>query len=150
MAIEQEMLSFIRNNQNALRADLYKGLQDAINTGDTDATAVGMRYIIPSSFTGGPRNMIQHYHDAMAICRTIGFLDLFITFTCNPSRPDIQQQLSRLPGQCTEDRPNIVARVFHIRLRQLMEDLKKNNFFDRVIARIQTQVSAYCSFNIYS
>ena len=69
--------------------------------------------------------MIQHYQDAMAIYRTIGFPDLFITFTCNPSWPEIQQQLSRLPGQRTDDRPYIVARVFHIRPKQLMEGPQK-------------------------
>ena len=95
--------------------------------------------------------MIQPYQDAMGICRTIGFPHLFITFTCNPSWPEIQQQLSRFPGQRTDDRPDIVAGVFHIRLKQLLEDLpQKNNFFNRVIAGIQTQVLAYCNFNIYS
>ncbi|MBN8138620.1 hypothetical protein J0J21_23110, partial [Vibrio vulnificus] len=40
--------------------------------------------ILPSSFTGGPRYMMEHYHDAMSICRFYGHPDLFITFTCNP------------------------------------------------------------------
>lgn len=33
--------------------------------------------------------MIQHYQDAMAICRVKGPPDLFITFTCNPKWIDI-------------------------------------------------------------
>ena len=41
-AIEQERHSFIGNNQNALRTDLYKGLQDAVNAGDMDAIVVGV------------------------------------------------------------------------------------------------------------
>ncbi|KAL0306165.1 UNVERIFIED_CONTAM: hypothetical protein Sradi_6033800 [Sesamum radiatum] len=70
-----------------MRADLYQGLEDAVVAGDTDASAVGRRIVLPSSFTGGPRNMMQHYQDAMAICRTIGTPDFFITFTCNPNWP---------------------------------------------------------------
>ena len=57
---------------------------DAILGGDTDATTIGKRVILPSSFTGGPRYMAQNYQVAMAICRWAGYPDLFITFTCNP------------------------------------------------------------------
>lgn len=52
-AIEQDRLNFIRCNQNKLRTDLYRGLQDAAIVGDADAATVGRRFILPSSFTGG-------------------------------------------------------------------------------------------------
>ncbi|XP_028085778.1 uncharacterized protein LOC114286752 [Camellia sinensis] len=79
--------------------DLYQGIEDAVVAGDVDASAVGRRFVLPSSFSGGPRSMIQRYQDAMAICRTIGAPDLFITFTCNPIWPEIKVDLPRLPNQ---------------------------------------------------
>jgi hypothetical protein len=47
--------------------------------------------------------MIENYQDAMAICRWAGYLDLFITFTCNAKWPEIKIFLSMNPGQKTED-----------------------------------------------
>lgn len=78
--------------------------------------------------------MIQHYQDAMAICRAKGPPDLFITFTCNPNWIEIQSELARIIGQRPDDRPNIVARVFHIKLKQLQSDLTKKNIFGGIIA----------------
>ena len=46
-------------------------------------------FLIPSSFTGGPRHMKQLYQDAMSVIRTYGKPDLFITFTFNPTCPEI-------------------------------------------------------------
>jgi hypothetical protein len=45
---------------------------------------------LPSSFTGGPRQMHKLYQDGMAIVRVFGKPDLFITITCNPKWPEIQ------------------------------------------------------------
>jgi len=41
-------------------------LQDAMYSGDS-TTNVGQRIILPSSFTGGPRQMHKLYQDGMAI-----------------------------------------------------------------------------------
>ena len=30
--------------------------------------AIGRRIVLPSTFTGGPRYMIQNYQDVMALC----------------------------------------------------------------------------------
>jgi hypothetical protein len=68
-AIEQSRLKYLRLNKKKLRADLYQGLQDAIAVGDNSAAAIGQRIILPSSFTVGPRHMVQNYQNAMAICR---------------------------------------------------------------------------------
>ena len=59
--------------------------------------------------------MMQHYQDAIAICRAMGPPDFFVTFTCNPSWPKIVNEL--IPGQRSEDRLNLITRVFKIKLR---------------------------------
>ena len=50
-----------------LRLELYYGLKDAVLRGDTNPITVGKRIVLPSSFTGSPRYMVQNYQDAMAI-----------------------------------------------------------------------------------
>jgi hypothetical protein len=92
-AIEQNRLKYLRLNQKKLRVDLYQGLQDAIAAGDSSATAIGHRIILPSSFTIGPRHMVQNYQDAMVICRWASCPDAFVTFTCNPQWLEIRRAL---------------------------------------------------------
>ena len=43
--------------------------------------------------------------------------------TCNPNWAEIQAQLP--VGYKAEDRPDIVARVFHLKLKEFIEDVKK-------------------------
>lgn len=65
--IESSRLTYIRTHQKELRAEMYKGLSEAILRGESDPSTTGRRIILPSSFTGGARYMIQNYQDAMAI-----------------------------------------------------------------------------------
>ncbi|KAK4275656.1 hypothetical protein QN277_018697 [Acacia crassicarpa] len=66
--VESDRLNYIRMHQKELRVDLYSGISDAVTRGETDPSSVGRRVILPSSFTGGARYMIQNYQDAIAIC----------------------------------------------------------------------------------
>ncbi|PIA31358.1 hypothetical protein AQUCO_05000027v1 [Aquilegia coerulea] len=101
-----------------------------------------IRLVLPSSFTGGPRYMVQNYQDAVAICRWAGSPDLFITFTCNSKWPEIEKYLELISGQKPDDRPDIVSRVFKIKLEQLMDDFCENHYFGRVKADIDRIISA--------
>ncbi|XP_074278200.1 uncharacterized protein LOC141601796 [Silene latifolia] len=56
--------------------------------------------------------------------------DLFITFTCNPKWPEITRFV-RNRGLNPEDRPNILSRIFKIKLEELMIDLKERHIFGR-------------------
>lgn len=60
--------------------------------------------------------MQQNYQDAMAICRVFGNPDLFITFTCNAKWKEFKAVGDLIPGQKIEDRPEVVARVFKMKL----------------------------------
>jgi hypothetical protein len=113
--IEQERLNYLRLNQSSLRSELYKGVADAIHIGDSSSDTIGRRIILPSSFNGGPRQMYQLYQDAMSIVSHFGKPDLFITFTCNPKWQEITREL--MPHQSAADRPDLTARVFHIKLQ---------------------------------
>ena len=81
----KQRLQFLQHEQNALHADCYQDLRDAIVDGDGDPSNVGCRIILPSTFIGGPRYMHECQQDAMTYVRKYGHPDLFITMTCNPN-----------------------------------------------------------------
>ncbi|CAN7011743.1 unnamed protein product, partial [Brassica oleracea var. botrytis] len=128
-AIEEDRLRWARNNQDVLRAELYSNVLDAVSKGDTDAKIIGQRFIQPPSFTGGPRYLVEKYHDAMAICREYGNPDLFITMTANPNWREIKEHIERYGGDSPNDRPDIECRVFKMKLDQLLKDFKEGTFF---------------------
>ena len=68
--------------------------------------------------------------DTMTVCKWYGFPDLFITFTCNPNWPEVQRFLSERKRRL-EARPDIIDRVFQIKLKELMTDIRDRNMFDR-------------------
>jgi hypothetical protein len=70
----------------------------------------------------------------MAICRSFGLPSYFITFTCNPNWPYIQAEL--ILGQTATDRPDLVTRVFRMKLLVLMKDLMKDEVFGLTVAQI--------------
>ena len=125
--IETERLNFIRLNQKKLRAEQYIHLKDAIDKNDTNLNEIGQAVILPSSFTGGPRYMHERTQDAMTYVRHYGRPDLFITFTCNPKWTDITNVL--LPRQKPHDRHDLISRVFHLKIRKMMDLLTKSNIF---------------------
>jgi hypothetical protein len=89
--------------------------------------------ILPSSFQGGERTMGQLYQDAMARVRKFGKPDLFVTFTCNPKWKEITDAL--LSRQTAKDRPDLVTRVFNLKLDALLKDIK-DGVLGNVIAKI--------------
>ncbi|XP_047949496.1 uncharacterized protein LOC125195385 [Salvia hispanica] len=135
--VETGRLLFVRTQQKKMRAEMYSGLAEAVLRGDTDGSMHGKRIILPSSFIGGARYMIQNYQDAMAICRWVGYPSLFITFTCNPKWPEIVRFLSSR-GLKSDDRPDIVCRIFKVKLDSFVRDLKTKNFFGAVKAVVYT------------
>ena len=71
--------------------------------------------ILPSTFQGSPRAMHHNYQDAMAMISKYGKPDLFLTFTCNPKWAEITKNLR--PGEKTFERPDLVSRVFNMKLK---------------------------------
>ena len=51
---DQNRLNYRRYHQQDIRASLCSGLEDAL-ANDTDLDDIGQRFILPSSYTGGPR-----------------------------------------------------------------------------------------------
>ncbi|XP_072094140.1 uncharacterized protein [Arachis hypogaea] len=59
--VESERLKFFRCKQPQLRVDKYKYLHESLINRDVDAARLGKRIILPSTFTGGPRYMMNNY-----------------------------------------------------------------------------------------
>ncbi|XP_073152242.1 uncharacterized protein [Henckelia pumila] len=130
--IETQRLRWIRTNQNNIRSELYQGLQDCLDGGENNAGNVGRRIVLPSSFTGSPRDMYQRYQDAMALVQTYGKPDLFITMTCNPNWIEIKEQL--LPGQSPQDRSDLITRVFRAKFEEFKKDIVERGVLGKVLS----------------
>uniref|UniRef100_A0A915E5Z2 Helitron helicase-like domain-containing protein n=1 Tax=Ditylenchus dipsaci TaxID=166011 RepID=A0A915E5Z2_9BILA len=136
--VEAERLLFIRLNQNKIKATSYSGLQDYLNnTKEQLGASIGRQIVLPSTYTGGPRYMLNGYNDAMCICSEFGIPDLFITMTCDPTHPDI---LKNIPsGDKPNNHPGICNRVFRQHCEKVLEvlnckDKKKGGIFGRMTA----------------
>ncbi|XP_058799382.1 uncharacterized protein LOC131668913 [Phymastichus coffea] len=133
--IEKDRIQWCKDHQREIKADTYQGLHDyLLNSANDIDGQVGKTVILPSSFIGSPRHMQQNYQDAMALVAKTGKLDIFLTMTCNPRWKEIQENL--LPGQQASDRPDIVARVFHLKKNRLLDVVIKNKFFGEVASYV--------------
>ncbi|XP_022024880.1 uncharacterized protein LOC110925221 [Helianthus annuus] len=135
--IESARLNYIRTQQPKLRTQSLKNLNATVERGENNASSCGKPILLPSSFTGGSRYMMQNYLDAMAICKSVGYPDLFITATCNPNWPEIYRCLHD-KALNAEDRPNIISRLFKCKLDHLIKDFKKDKFFGDIQAVMYT------------
>ncbi|KAL7609741.1 uncharacterized protein LOC111909057 [Lactuca sativa] len=135
--METERMYYIRRQQHVLRCDSYENLRNQKAQGTTDISNVGQRVILPSSFTGGARYMLQNYLDAMSLCKWFGYPDFFITFTCNLKWPEIKRFLKDTSLQ-PKDRPDILCRLFKIKLDAFIKDLRDNQIFGKVQAYVYT------------
>jgi hypothetical protein len=143
--MESERLTWLRKNQPKLRVGKYQRLS---NPAQPNQTKRGKRVVLPSTFVGSRRYLDQLYFDGMAISSKLGFPDLFITFTCNPNWPEIQREVSKDNLQA-HDRPDIVSRVFKIKLQNLMKDLTRKHLLGRVIAcKLSSLYIKYTLFSI--
>jgi len=133
--MESNRLSWLRHNQDKLRADSYKGLADALRRDDV-LNDTGKKVILPSSYVGSDRYMQQLFQDGMAVVRSHGKPHLFVTVTCNPKWDEITREVE-LTGGTVEDRPDIVARVFRLKLKAIEADLYKNGVFGRSVAHLR-------------
>ncbi|TFK83719.1 hypothetical protein K466DRAFT_455289, partial [Polyporus arcularius HHB13444] len=144
-SIESSLLYWIRTHQKDIRADLYRGLLDAVTSSDqpVDLAQQGQRIVLPATHHGSTRHMYQLFQDSMAICRRYRKPDIFLTMTANPKWPEVEAALLELAGgnpgrkQTAADRPDIVARVFQLKKKALLKMIK-DGFFGGLAADVYT------------
>ena len=76
---------------------------------------------------------MQRFQDAMAIISTWGKPDLFITITCNPHWPEILKELKECKNT---DKLTIIARVFRLKLHQMLDDIYNKDILGKVGANL--------------
>jgi hypothetical protein len=135
--IDENRLMYILDNQADIRMESIQGISDAVSKGSTEGSHMGKMTVLPASYTGGRRYMIQNYHDGIAICREYGPPDFFVTFTCNPKWLEIAEGIFEA-GQKPNDRADLIVRVFNMKLEELLHDIRSGTAFgpcDAGIAR---------------
>ncbi|KAG5863312.1 hypothetical protein JTB14_024439 [Gonioctena quinquepunctata] len=126
---EMNRLWWFREHQNDFRRTAEEALR-RYNRSRRDGH-VGKAIILPAAFPGGERYCQRQYLDAMTIVARFGKPDSFITFTCNPNWPEIKNNL--MPYQKWENRPDLVCRVFQIKLQSFLDDLIQKKLYGLVI-----------------
>ncbi|KAG7992318.1 hypothetical protein I3843_02G121700 [Carya illinoinensis] len=112
---ETSRLDYFHCNQQHIQSELYQGIVDSINLGETNASRIGKRIILPSYFIGGPRDMQKRYLEAMAL-------------------KEISTQL--LPHEEIQNRPDLIARIFKAKLEDLKYQLFKLEIFGKISAYV--------------
>ena len=74
--------------------------------------------------------MDQLYFDGMTIYGHVGFLDLFVTLTCNPNWLEVHRLLAPLNLKAT-DRPDILLWILKLKFEQMLSDLTKNRLLGK-------------------
>ncbi|XP_074363217.1 uncharacterized protein LOC141703666 [Apium graveolens] len=129
-AIEQYRLDWVSTHQTTIRADLYNYVRDALSKGDHDPMHVGKAVILPASFTGSQRYMSQylriHWRYVMQlVIHPISHHDLQLKVARDT------RMLKLLPNVDPVDAPDIVSRVFKLKLDQLLDLIKRKNYFGK-------------------
>ncbi|XP_066351367.1 uncharacterized protein [Miscanthus floridulus] len=87
------------------------------------------RTVMPSSFIGGPHDMMRRYMDAMALVRRFGKLDIFLTMTCNPNWDEIKREL--YSGQTPQNHPDLIVWVFRAKLQEIKDRLLQKDILGK-------------------
>ena len=134
--VETQNLFWVKKNQKALRAECYGALKAAVGEADThNHSEVPCGVVLPSSFQGGARDKLNRFHDAMATVAQVGKPSLFITFTAKAAWDAIMTACNGTIPKCTPStRDDLVARVFHLMLKELLRDLNDRHVLGRTVA----------------
>ncbi|XP_074352948.1 uncharacterized protein LOC141692109 [Apium graveolens] len=117
--------------------------------GDTNTGNKGKNVILPATHIGSQRYMNQYFKDSLAICRTIGHPSLFFTMTYNTQWPEIKRMMEYFPGVDVADKPDVIARVFKLKLDQLLDLIKNKNYFVMHVIEFQKRGLPHCHMLIW-
>jgi hypothetical protein len=140
-AIKKERLDYLDTHQKELRVKNYHNLQERLdqNAANQDAVnpaAINKIAILPSSFPNGDRAIQQLFQDSICLVTHFNKPDLFVTFITNPKWKKVTAAL--FTDQTVANRPNIIARVFRAKLKDLIDQIRNGEIFGNVPALVYT------------
>ena len=116
--------------QKKFMSNTYQGLVDELSGVDTEERSG--KVFLPSSVRGSPRYYDKCYQETLAIGAEYGTPDIFLTFTANPSWIEITEFSDN--GNNKDQRADIIARVFRLKTKRLIDTINKSCVFGRVVA----------------
>ncbi|KIH65163.1 Ulp1 protease family, catalytic domain protein [Ancylostoma duodenale] len=132
--IEADRMAAIRRNcfelRSAKASTLYKYTDEKLRE---KGYKLGKLVTMPSNYVGSRRWCQKQYSKGMAIAQRLGKPDLFITFTGNSEWPEIKKNLPGKFDSWITD-PFLCVRVFYMKLKQFLRDLKSGKIFGDVLA----------------
>jgi hypothetical protein len=135
LRMDHERLGYNRNFVNEKIVANYDAVnQYLLNKAEEIGAEIGKKIILPSTYIGSPRYMSEAYDDAMGMVRAFGKPDLFVTMTCNPKWKEITDEL--LPNQAASDRPDLVARVFRMKYKAMIDYIVESKLFGEILAHV--------------
>jgi hypothetical protein len=122
-------LNWLRNNQNNICANVYNELANNLRRNNVDATTLNRRFILSFNYTNDAWFMQKLFQDNMIIIKYFERSTFFVIFTINSNWFKIQNELKS--KQIATNRSNIVTRVFQMKTKQLIKNVKKRYVFDK-------------------
>jgi hypothetical protein len=119
-------------HQKIIRAELYHGIIDMLKAGEAHAFEVGRLVVLPRNFNCGECDVQARFLDAITLVQRFEKLNYFFTMMCNPYWEEVSREL--FLGQTPQHYPELVARVYRSKLRNLHDHLIKKKHFGEVLA----------------
>ena len=116
--------------QMKFKSNTYQGMVDEISGTETEEKSGTV--FLPSSIRGSPRYYDRCYQETLAIGAEYGTPDIFFTFTANPSWQEITEFSDNKDSK--QQRADIIARVFRMKTKRLMDTVNKSMVFGKVKA----------------
>ena len=130
---EQWMLDmWARNEQQNVRVWMSSHVQDKLRR---QAESHGRLHVegklyLPNSIPGCHAYQRRFFHDALHLSRVRGPSHVFVTMTCNPNWPEVRDLLGHDAVDLKHpSHQAILARVFVYKRKQLIDRLKRDDFF---------------------
>lgn len=111
---ENHKLKWVKFNQSKFRREQLSRLHQQLFQGAPPRLIGSPATHLPSSFVRGARHFRELYADAMTLPAKYGGIDYFLTFTTNPSWPEITGNSAIANGM---NSPDLYCRVFHIKMK---------------------------------
>jgi hypothetical protein len=116
--IKKKRLNYLNTHQSDLRIENYHNLQKRLGQDTANPAAISKIAILPSFFPNGDRAMQQLFQDSIYLVTHFSKPDLFMTFIANPKWEEVTAAL--FTDQTIVNRPNIIARMFRAKLKNLI------------------------------
>jgi len=93
---------------------------------------LGKVFFAPATVRGSRRYYQKAYADAQAICRAFGNPHVLLTYTMNSESSELKEMLPK--GHKWPDHPDLVARLFINKQKELMKDIVERQILGPVAA----------------